>query len=50
MYGHEELTAKLGSIAFVKNLGRMMDALEELKDLSETLQSRNILDYLDQSS
>ncbi|XP_033981881.1 E3 SUMO-protein ligase KIAA1586-like [Trematomus bernacchii] len=39
---YEGLAAKLTSVAFVKNLGLMMDALEELKDLSEALQSRDI--------
>lgn len=36
------LDKKLTSTAFVHNLGVMLDALEELKDLSEALQSRDI--------
>ncbi|KAF3833310.1 hypothetical protein F7725_026975 [Dissostichus mawsoni] len=39
---YEGLAAKLTSVASVKNLGLMVDALEELKDLSEALQSRDI--------
>lgn len=38
----EGLAAKLSSIASVKNLGPMMDVPEELKDLSEALQFRDI--------
>ncbi|KAF3835658.1 hypothetical protein F7725_028216 [Dissostichus mawsoni] len=44
---YEGLAAKLTSVAFVKNLGLMMDALEELKDLLR-LYSREILDCLNQ--
>jgi hypothetical protein len=36
------LDKKLSSTAFLNNLGIMLDALEELKDLSEALQSRDI--------
>jgi len=36
------LQKKLSSTGFVNNLGIMLDALEELKDLSEALQSRDI--------
>ena len=32
----------LSSGEFVKNMGLMLDALEELKDLSESLQARDI--------
>lgn len=39
---YEGLARKLRSVAFLKNLGLMMDALEELKDLSEALQCRDI--------
>lgn len=53
---YEGLAAKFSSVAFVKNLRLMMDTLEELKDLSEALQSRDIrlsqsisLDCLSQS-
>lgn len=46
-YIYEGLAAKLSSTAFVKNLGLMMDTLEELKDLSEALQT---LDRLNQIS
>ena len=36
------LARKLSSQVFVKNLALMLDALEELKDLSEALQARSI--------
>ena len=36
------LAVKLSLDAFLRNLGLMMDALEELKDLSEALQARDI--------
>jgi len=36
------LATKLSSGDFIKNIGLMLDALEELKDLSESLQSRDI--------
>ncbi|ROL46651.1 E3 SUMO-protein ligase KIAA1586 [Anabarilius grahami] len=39
---YDGLAAKLSSVAFVKNFGLMMDALEELKNLSEALQARYI--------
>lgn len=35
--------AKLSSTAFLKNLGLMMYALEDLNDLSEALKSRDII-------
>ncbi|XP_077087102.1 E3 SUMO-protein ligase KIAA1586-like [Siphateles boraxobius] len=39
---HDGLAAKLSSEGFVVNLGLMLDALEELKDLSEALQNKEI--------
>lgn len=39
---YEGLGEKLSSADFIKNLGHMFDALEELKDLSEALQNRDI--------
>ena len=39
---YEGKAAKMSTIAHVKNLVLMMDTLEELKDLSEALQSRDI--------
>lgn len=39
---YDGLAAKLSSEGFVVNLGLMLDALEELKDLSEALQNREI--------
>lgn len=41
-YVYEGLAAKLSSVAFVKDLVLMMDALGELKDPSKALQSRDI--------
>ena len=39
---YQGLATKLNSVGFVKNLGLLMDALKELKDLSEALQNRDI--------
>jgi len=38
---YDGLAAKLSSEGFIVNLGLILDALEELKDLSEALQNRN---------
>lgn len=39
---YEGLSEKLSSADFIKNLGLMFDAAEELKDLSEELQNKDI--------